>query len=75
MGDVDADPLPFEFCATATVVPQPQKGSSTTLPRCSLRGDAFEKFFGLLGWVTEALLREVVHRANVCPYVLKWHSR
>ena len=33
VGDVDADQRRLSFCATCTVVPQPQKGSSTTSPR------------------------------------------
>ena len=44
------------FCAAAMVVPQPQKGSSTTSPGL-LRGedDALQQGLGLLGGVAEAL--------------------
>lgn len=48
------------FCAAATAVPQPQKGSSTISSLRACRDDAFEKCLRLLGVVAETLLRTTV---------------
>ena len=46
----------FSFCATATAVPQPQNGSSTTSPSLRTRlDDPLQKSFGLLRGIAETL--------------------